>query len=254
MDKSSNNTFICGAVSGMISAFCCQPFDTLKIFYQQINSSQYKDFLALKKYTQKIKYLWRGSIPSMLGVGTEKALVFGTNNYVFNYFSLDRNNIYHNFLVGGISGIGALFAVVPCEYIKINMQNDMSLKMNSLINLSLLKQGILATSIRELPGFSVYFGTYYYLKSLINKQNTTLGTLICGSISGFTAWTVVYPADRIKTIVQGSKSKKTIRTAAYEIYKFGGFKNFYKGIGFGYARAIPLHAIVFLSYEWLQNK
>ena len=63
------------------------------------------------------------------------------------------------------------------------------------------------------------------------------------------AWIFIYPSDLIKTKMQDVNNNLKLNEIILDVYKKNGLKGFYKGFHFAAARAIPLHAGVFLGYE-----
>ena len=111
-DKNHFDSYLKGCLSGMFGVVLSHPFDTIK-------TSKQSGF--------KIKYsflnLYKGITPPLIGVGLEKALVFGT-------YQLLRKNNYNIPTSGAISGFIATFIVTPYERLKILKQTSQkSLKM-----------------------------------------------------------------------------------------------------------------------------
>jgi solute carrier family 25 carnitine/acylcarnitine transporter 20/29 len=203
-----------------------------------------------------MRSLYKGFIPPLLGVGFEKALVFGIYTNIIKYLK-DRkyNETYVNPIAGGISGFGASFIVTPIERIKILLQNRSD---NILANCQVkyLFRGLTATFTRETPGFAIYFSVYESLKKkFYYKENiTTHGSFIFGGISGAVSWLFIYPQDCVKTCMQSDKYQQySFSKTVKNIYCEGGFIRFYKGFHFALMRAIPLHAGTFMTMELLKK-
>ena len=65
--------------------------------------------------------------------------------------------------------------------------------------------GFFPTVIRESIGLACYFGVYDGLSRNFIKHDGKvhlLGSLLCGAIAGVGFWTLNYPVDYIKTIIQ----------------------------------------------------
>jgi len=237
------NYYIKGAVSGMTGIIISQPIDAIKTHYQLNNGKQFN-------YT--IKNFYRGVTSPLLGVGLEKALVFGT----YNYF---KNKLNYNIaLSGAISGLVASTVVAPYERIKILSQTNQKLTIN-LFKPSNLFKGFGATFTREVPGFAIYFSTYEYLKNKMytskNKEITIPASFVFGGLSGTMAWIFIYPQDRIKTIIQSNVSEKmNIKNIIKKTYEIGGLKHFYQGFSFAIGRAVLLHSGTFCMMEVLNKK
>jgi len=252
------DSYINGSLSGMFGVILSHPIDTVKTARQSKIKINY-NFLNL----------YKGIIPPLIGVGLEKAIVFGTYQYL-------RKLDFNVPVSGAISGFVATFIVTPYERLKILKQT--SQKVNT--NIFQLYKGFSATFTREVPGFAIYFSTYHTLKNYynnkvngeinkvngeinkvngeINKVNGEINkklspeiSFLFGGISGFMAWVFIYPQDRIKTIIQSSTNDKKILTLIKNTFNNGGLKSFYSGFSFAISRAILLHAGTFMMFEIL---
>jgi solute carrier family 25 carnitine/acylcarnitine transporter 20/29 len=240
INKKTNylDSYLKGCVSGMFGITISHPIDTIKTVYQSGIKIKYSFF-----------NLYKGITSPLIGVGLEKALVFGTYQYL-------RDNNVNVPMSGAISGFIATFIVTPYERLKILKQTSQNTSL--LINPIFLYKGFSATFTREVPGFAIYFSTYHYLKEYyfgINDGITKLSpefSFLFGGLSGSMAWLFIYPQDRIKTIIQSSTNNdKKITTIVKDTYKNGGLKSFYSGFGFAISRAILLHAGTFMMFEFL---
>lgn len=247
VNKNHLDSYLKGCLSGMFGVIISHPVDTIK-------TARQSGFIIKCNFID----LYKGILPPLIGVGLEKAIVFGTYQYL-------RNNNVNVPISGAISGFVATFIVTPYERLKILKQTSQN--SNVFINPTSLYKGFSATFTREVPGFAIYFSTYHYLKEyyfkvinngvnnevnkVINKLPPSLSFLF-GGLSGSMAWLFIYPQDRIKTIIQSSTNdgKKIIRIIK-DTYKNGGVKSFYSGFGFAISRAILLHAGTFMMFELL---
>jgi solute carrier family 25 carnitine/acylcarnitine transporter 20/29 len=234
------DSYLKGSVSGMFGVLLSHPVDTIKTASQSNFKLKYNFF-----------NLYKGIAPPLIGVGLEKALVFGT-------YQLLRKNQVGVATSGAIAGFVATFIVTPYERLKILKQTSQNI---DVYNLRSLYKGFSATFTREVPGFAIYFLTYHTLKEYYNGlEKSTIETnklppyisFLFGGISGSVAWLFIYPQDRIKTIIQASNenNKKTIDIIKNTINN-GGIRSFYNGFGFAISRAILLHAGTFMMFEIL---
>ena len=226
----------------MCGVIISHPIDTIKTHIQ--NGNKFSSFKP--SFTN----FYKGISAPLLGVGLEKAIVFGTYNYMFS----KTDNIP---LSGAISGLVASFIVTPYERIKILKQNSQVFTFKD-INTKFLFRGLSATFTREAPGFAIYFSTYEYLKkknfTMHNKKIDYISSFIYGGISGLSAWLFIYPQDKIKTIMQSEKeNNKSITSIINSIYKNGGLIQFYKGFSWAAGRAVLLHSGTFCMMEYLNN-
>ena len=235
--------FLNGAVSGMFGIMLSHPIDTIKTSIQDN-----------KKVKYHVRFLYRGILPALSGVGMEKLL------YLVHMLIL--NNIYYrkilikdiNFLSGLASGTSAAFIVTPVERLKILSQTVHKLSVNDFSPFSLYR-GISATFTREIPGFAIYFSTYNYLKNKFYQEEIPLHmSFLFGGISGAVSWFGIYPQDIVKTRMQAhNNSNSTFTSTVKNIYKEGGVMRFFKGFHLALLRAIPLHAGTFMMME-VMNK
>ncbi len=242
--KLLNNNYCKGALSGMFGILLSQPVDAIKTHYQ-VNKNI--------KFQYSMKNFYKGVSSPLLGVGLEKAMVFGTYNYL-------KNNLNCNIPVAGaISGFVASAIVSPYERIKILSQTNKKITKEFLYPKNLFT-GLNATFTREIPGFAIYFSTYEYLKNKFytekNKEITIVSSFLFGGISGSMAWIFIYPQDRIKTIIQSADSNQSIniKSLIKKTYEVGGIKHFYSGFSFAIARAILLHSGTFCMMEILNKQ
>jgi len=253
--------YIKGAISGMFGISLSHPVDNIKTHMQIGNN--------FNTFKFNIRNLYKGLSAPLLGVGFEKALVFGTYNYCLNTLKnngFGNENGNTNFgiipLSGAIAGLTASLVVSPYERFKILKQCSQTVTKKDL-SLKFLYKGLSATFTREVPGFAIYFSVYEGLKaktqSLYGRNITYLEAFMFGGLSGMTAWIFIYPQDRIKTILQSSynntntNTKQGFSSVMREIYAKGGIKYFYSGFSWAVCRAMLLHSGTFCMMEILNN-
>lgn len=240
--------YLNGGISGMVGILLSHPIDTIKTHIQTGHK--------LNTFKPSFTNLYKGISAPLLGVGIEKAIVFGTYNYMMS----KTDNIP---LSGALSGLVASLVVTPYERIKILKQNSQVIAFRDL-NIRFLYKGFTPTFFREMPGFAIYFTTYEYLKKKTftdhDKKIDYTRSFIYGGIAGVTSWIFIYPQDKIKTILQSQlhsgiekTSSNTIKSIINTIYKNGGIKHFYSGFGWAAGRAVLLHSGTFCMMEYLSN-
>lgn len=260
-----DNYYIKGAISGMFGILLSHPIDTIKTNKQTLQSIN-------KVYSYNLRNLYKGITAPLLGVGFEKALVFGTYTHLRKDYNLSVP------VSGAISGFAATMIVTPYERIKIlqqSSQNKSEFIMKNMFNPKFLFKGLSATWTREIPGFAIYFSVYESLKNHFytknNKDISIMSSFVFGGLAGSSAWLFIYPQDRIKTIIQSTDSKssdskstdlksqdlkvkKSIKTLIQETYKTGGFRQFYVGFSWAIYRAVLLHSGTFCMMEILNSQ
>lgn len=122
-------------------------------------------------------------------------------------------------------------------------------------------RGSAMTLARDGPGSAAYFATYEVIKRRLTpkKENGQPGELsltavmTAGGAAGVAMWIPVFPIDTIKSRIQSAEGNPTIGSVVKEVYRRGGFKAFFPGIGPALARAVPANAATFLGVELAQK-
>ena len=226
--------YLCGCIGGILGTLASYPVDTLRVRVQSKVNTQ--------------KSLYSGVITPMLGIGLEKAVVFGIYNQTKKYTDSDL-------LCGLNAGLFASLVVTPVEKYKILKQNNPTLTYKK-ISQDIIKQGgikplyngLSACFFREIPGYGIYFTSYNYLNKITNNNNNNIKTFLNGGLSGSIAWLCIYPMDTIKTNMQQDNTKFIPTTK--KIIKEG---RLYSGLYWSLLRAFTLHSCVFLGYELSKN-
>jgi solute carrier family 25 carnitine/acylcarnitine transporter 20/29 len=238
------SNYINGGLSGMCGVLLSHPLDTIKTHIQTGNK--------LRTFKPSFTNFYKGISAPLLGVGIEKAIVFGT----YNYMMTKTDNIP---LSGAISGLVASFIVTPYERFKILKQNSQVFTIKD-INIRFLFTGLNATFTREMPGFAIYFSVYEYLKKKNftnhNKNIDMYRAFVYGGASGLMSWIFIYPQDKIKTIMQSnlqSSNCKSYTSLVKNMYNTYGLTYFYKGFSWAAGRAVLLHSGTFCTMEYLNK-
>jgi len=255
----TTNQYVFGGISGMFGILLSYPLDTIKTHIQNGNS--------LASFKPTIGNAYRGISVPLIGVGIEKAIVFGTYNAMMQTTECIP-------LSGAIAGLTASLIVSPYERLKILKQSSQTftIRYADVINPRFMFKGLSVTFTREVPGFAIYFSVYEYLKKKNytnhNKEITGASSFLYGGLSGSIAWCFIYKQDKIKTIIQSNinnnslypdkNSKIKIYNIITNIYKEKGFINglkfFYTGFTWALGRAILLHSGTFFMMESLNGK
>jgi len=106
------------------------------------------------------------------------------------------------------------------------------------------------------------FGAYQATKQLLagGTDTSQLGRgsqILAGGVAGATFWVSVYPADVIKSVIQGDnhrnpKYRGTV-DAFRKVYAAEGVTGLSRGFGPAMARSIPANAACFLAYELVRE-
>lgn len=72
---------------------------------------------------------------------------------------------------------------------------------------------------------------------------------IAGAAAGIFMIIPLFPIDTVKSRIQNAESKTRVSEIVREVYRSGGLKAFYPGIGPALVRAIPANAATLLGWE-----
>lgn len=116
------------------------------------------------------------------------------------------------------------------------------------------------TLLRDVPSFAGYFFVYEGGKRAVARWQrkseahlTVAELLLCGGLAGFGAWIPCYPQDVLKSRIQSSAGRLTVRGALAGILREHGLRGFLRGLGPTMARAFPANAATFLAYETVRG-
>ncbi|KAI4771187.1 hypothetical protein E4T52_13815 [Aureobasidium sp. EXF-3400] len=122
-------------------------------------------------------------------------------------------------------------------------------------------RGSAMTLARDAPGSAAYFAAYETVKRALTPKNadgtpgelSLLAVMAAGGAAGIAMWIPVFPVDTVKSRLQSADGNPTISGTVKELYRRGGYKAFFPGIGPAMARAVPANAATFLGVELAQK-
>lgn len=235
---------------------------------------------------------YKGIASPIVGAAAENACLFFSYNLAQDVlkreFGVKDLQLKHLVLCGGFSGFTASFILTPIELIKCKLQVENLYSQHRSSIMSLVRQviaqdgikgfwhGQTGTLLRECGGSASWFGTYEFVSNEFKvmrgaskeSQNQTWELLASGASAGVLYNLSLFPADTVKSKMQtnsvvnsssstGSRSSSsatpTFVSTARQIYKNGGIKAFYRGLGITLIRAVPSNSVIFFTYESLKN-
>jgi hypothetical protein len=120
--------------------------------------------------------------------------------------------------------------------------------------------GLAPLLARDIPFNTLFFGSFrLYSRALREPLPGVAGTLLAGGLAGSTAWTVVYPADVVKSRMQsdiGGSGGGGVRGAARVlagILRQGGLPLLYRGWSAAVLRAFPANAALFFGVTSVES-
>jgi solute carrier family 25 ornithine transporter 2/15 len=280
--------------SATIGSICCcytgQPLDTLKV-RMQTNPTVYKSIIQSTSKTIKeegISALWKGAVPTAMGMAAENAMAFGVNEALKRAFPDDveqtegngngndgnggggrRPDLMKPFAMGLITGCCSALVLLPSEVVKAKTQvaigtaKKAAPSSTEIYNQMIKKQGFKSLCIgldsqlaRDGSFYAIFFGGYellcYTFRTLVPSMPDELNYFLSGGFAGMLGWAVAMPFDVPKTNVQSRWDTKVVGSyfpQMITIAKERGLRGFYSGLGPTLLRAFPANAALFLGVE-----
>jgi hypothetical protein len=118
--------------SATLGSICCcytgQPLDTIKV-RMQTNPSVYQGVWSSSLqivHGEGLTALWKGAIPTALGMAAENAVAFGVNEALKRAFPDDKHvnlnappDLMKPFLMGTLTGCCSAMVLLPSEIVKV---------------------------------------------------------------------------------------------------------------------------------------
>jgi len=220
-----------------------------------------------------VSALWKGAIPTSMGMVAENAMAFGVNEALKRTFPDDakedptvRPDLVKPFLMGAITGCFSATVLLPSEVVKAKTQvvvgkvgassSDIYKKMIKTQGIRSLFVGFDAQIMRDAPFYAFFFGTYelncYLFRTYVPSMPEELNYFLSGGFAGMLGWAAAMPFDVPKTNVQASWDTKVVGSYFPElirIVKERGPLALYTGLIPTIARAFPANAALFLGVE-----
>lgn len=266
------------------SILCCytgQPLDTLKV-RMQINPTMYTTILNSAQKTiqeEGMHALWKGSVPTALGMAAENAMAFGLNESLKRAFPSENSSLgsvgdekhrkpefLRPFWMGLVTGVTSAVVLLPSEVIKAKTQvvvgNDQSSSLD--VYRKMLRQqgwkslfvGLDAQIMRDGPFYAIFFGGYelfcYMFRTSVPQMPDEVNYFLSGGLAGILGWTVAMPFDVPKTNVQSRWDTQVVGSYFPEmgrIVRERGVLGLYNGLWPTLVRAFPANAALFLGVE-----
>jgi len=271
--------FTAGTLAGISGVAVGHPFDTIKVRVQTGQFSSVTGCLIQTLKNENIRGLFKGVSAPLATDAASQSMVFGIYGYMQKTFREmnEKNGLGTEISLkqvgvsGAVAGIGCCLILSPVELIKSRLQIQLTENaryggpidcVKSILaegGIRGIYRGLFATFVRDIPGFALYFGSYEGLKRTFSptgksKDIPISHLLLSGGLAGSLCWTVIYPADIIKTRLQTDDSTRSFTEVAKKIYNTGGrgipgFKSFYKGLTPTVIRSFPVNATIFAVYE-----
>ena len=158
------------------------------------------------------------------------------------------DNIYINFLNGGIAGIISRTVTSPFEILKVLKQNYPH-KYNDRLMISSMRviynrnglngyfNGNLTNCIRIFPQSAIQWSTFNYSRSHLENviKNTTFTNFISGGIAGMVSYGIIYPLETIRSKLSVQNKDTKLYNGIVDCFtksiRVNGFRSLYNGCG-----------------------
>ncbi|XP_056336150.1 electrogenic aspartate/glutamate antiporter SLC25A13, mitochondrial [Danio aesculapii] len=274
--------FTLGSVAGAVGATAVYPIDLVKTRMQNQRSSgslveelMYKN--SLDCFKKVVRYegffgLYRGHLPSLLGVAPEKAIKLTVNDFVRGKTRQKDGSVPlpAEILAGGCAGGSQVIFTNPLEIVKIRLQVAGEITTGPRVSaFSVIRdlgffglyKGAKACFLRDIPFSAIYFPCYAHTKAALTDEDGRVGPgrlLLAGALAGMPAASLVTPADVIKTRLQvaaraGQTTYNGLIDCFWKILQEEGPRAFWKGAGARVCRSSPQFGVTLVTYELLQR-
>ena len=214
--------------------------------------------------------LYAGAMSPLAGAMVHNATLFFVNGATrdFLYNPKELHPIRDAFIAGAT--VGAIASVVesPVDLLKCKLQATKEYpgvfsalrSLYSRFGLPGLWQGMGATTLRNVPCFSMYFGFNSISKEFFTRQNNGASLklyqmFLGGAAAGLGFWGFLYPLDVIKSRMQvqsSIKSERKYRNVLHcvrTMYAEEGARVFWMGYSPALLRALVVNGSIFLAFE-----
>ena len=243
----------------------------------QTNPNLYTGVLQSAKKTigeEGVAALWKGAVPTVMGMAMENAMAFGVNEALKRAFpdpNQDKDvnarpDLIRPFFMGAFTGCCSALVLLPSEVIKAKTQvlvgsegassADVYKRMMRKQGIKSLFCGLESQLMRDGAFYGVFFGGYelfkYSFRTLVPSMPDELNYFLSGGFAGMVGWAVAMPFDVPKTNVQSRWDTKVVGSYFPEMARIArerGVRGFYSGLGPTLIRAFPANAALFLGVE-----
>lgn len=179
------------------------------------------------------------------------------------------------FVAGAIAGGGISVVETPIDLFKVQLQIqkgsgegaysgvfDAASKVYRAHGLRGCFQGFTATTLRNVPAFSGYFGAFSYVSGSLTPEGelpSVPTAFVAGGSAGFAFWGVIYPLEMIKTTMQSQNPDPAKRVYATTLHAIkgeiakGGIRALFKGYLPAVVRAVPVNASIFAGFSFTKR-
>ncbi|TMW65845.1 hypothetical protein Poli38472_003610 [Pythium oligandrum] len=285
-----------GVVGAFCCVYAGLPFEVVKVRLQTQGEPKIYHNVphAFRRIATEegVVSLWKGAVPALSSSIIENSVLFSVNGiarrgvlalHAGRKVATDNSDYelttMDEALMGAFSGIFSATAITPAEVIKCKLQFqrgrlgkgeysgpfDCLRKVVRQEGVPGLFRGLSALLLRDVPFNFFFFGCYEAYTSAFasalgkasKEELNPLFILTAGGMAGATGWSVVFPADVLKSYMQtaasaqqgASKTALGLTATARLVYAQHGLHGFYRGWTAAVLRSFPANGSLFLGVE-----
>ena len=274
-----------GTMAGMMCKVVEYPMDTVKVRLQDMHCTYRGTLDCIVRMFREEGPLgfYRGLPAPLYGCMIDTATIFVVYNGLSNTYRNWKGSALNSDLplagtaaAGFGAGLAVSVVLTPIELVKCRMQVQDTLPPEKQVYKGVwhcacrtvsqegvrgLFRGYTSFAAREAPGSALWYAVYEGLRSYLAPHGGSrsdvplLGTAMAGAAAGFSYWTATFPTDVVKTRIQVDPeyANHTLKQGLKDVYREGGVRSLYKGWGVTVARAMPSHALLFVTYEYCKR-
>jgi hypothetical protein len=283
-----------GVVGAFCCVYAGLPFEVVKVRLQTQGEPRLYNSVghAFRRIATEegVRALWKGAVPALSSSIIENSVLFSVNGitrravvalHAGRTSATDDHKLttMDEALMGAFSGIFSATAITPAEVIKVKLQHQRGRMgkgeykgpLDCLVKVARregprgLFSGLSALLLRDVPFSFFFFGGFKFYTSAMaralgkesKEELNPLLILTAGGLAGATGWSIVFPADTLKSHMQTASNTATspsspargLVATARHVYGQQGLHGFYRGWSAAVLRAFPANGSLFLGIE-----
>lgn len=276
--------FVAGSLGATTSVYVGQPLDTLKVKMQTFPHLYPNLAVCFRETWNKDglrRGLYAGTVPSLAANVAENSILFAAYGLCQKLVArglgvpkVQDLSVTANGVSGFLAAFWSSLALCPTELVKCRLQAmreahaEKGLEPPKIGPLGLTRQilkaegirglfhGLTPTFTREMPGYFFFFFAYEATREFLRPEGKTkdeigpLRTVVAGGMAGTTLWTIIFPADVIKSRQQVAGITAPMIRTGVEIYRREGPLALYNGLLPTLLRTFPATGALFFAYEY----
>ncbi|KAM4847439.1 solute carrier family 25 member 45 [Urocitellus parryii] len=277
--------FMAGWISGALGLVLGHPFDTVKVRLQTQTSYRGIMDCTVKIYRhESLLGFFKGMSFPIVSIPVVNSVLFGVYSNTLLALTAtshqDRRaqppSYTHVFIAGCAGGVLQSYCLAPFDLIKVRLQNQTESRVQpgsprpryqGPVHCTAtifreegprgLFRGAWALMLRDTPSLGIYFVTYEGLCRQYTPDGQTPSSatvLVAGGFAGIASWVAATPFDVIKSRMQmdglGRRAYQGFLDCMVSSFRQEGLGVFFRGLTINSARAFPVNAVTFLSYEY----